>query len=241
MKTYSSAINNYRASRQQYYAVNLFAFRVWDAVTHAGTWFYFSSRDENETYQVIDPATGALHAIDCWGGGQILDVDPLIRSSGTQIRNLAVVLNGASDQVRDMVQGYDCRDAVAYWYIGEVEENSGLLVDNASLEFEGFINSIDFTDSAVDVYSSAGAPSSFSVSLVSHISTLQLANPDMRSYEIGQERSGDEIFLHTDAAPHWTLLWGKKGRNKKHGGDGGAGDSDQSYNQYRPDPYFTGR
>lgn len=239
MKNYSSAINNYRDSKQQFYAVNIFAFQVYDPVTHAGTWYYFSSRDENETFQVIDPTTGALHAIDCWGGGQILGVDPLIRSGGTTIRNLTMVMNGASQQVRDMVQGYDCRAGIALWYIGEVEENTGLLVDNAALEFEGFIDTIDFQDSAVDVYSNAGAQSSFSIVLVSHISTLQGANPDMRSYEIGQERSGDEIFLHTDAVPHWTLLWGKEGKNKKRGG--GSGEDGHTNNPNRPDPYFSGR
>jgi hypothetical protein len=208
-------------------------------VTHAGTWYYFSSRDENETFQVTNPVNGALQSIDCFGGGQILGVDPLIRSSGTQIRNMTVVLNGASSQVRDMVQGYDCREGIAYWYIGEGEEDTGLLVDNASLEFEGFIDSIDLSDGAVDVASQGYAASAFSVSLVSHISTLQRANPDMRSYAVGQERSDDEIFLHADACPHWTLLWGKEGKNKKRGG--GNGDDGHTANPNRPDPFTWGR
>jgi hypothetical protein len=223
MKTYSNALSNYRGALREFYQVDLLSFRVRDRSTGDPRWFHFSSRDEDETIKVIDQATGAEEFRDYFGGGSIVNLDPLIRSEGTGIRNFTFVLSGTSDPVLDMIQGYDCRDAIVEYRIGEGEDNTGLLVDTPVVEFDGFVDTIDREDAALSLDAQGPADSNFKVSVVSHIATLQRANPDMRSPEIGQERGGDDIFLYTAEANTWTILWGKEGR-KGAGGDGHGSD-----------------
>lgn len=224
MKTYSSAISNYRAAQREYWQIDLLSFKVKDRTTGDPQWYHFSSRDEDEAITVIDQATGDPDLRSYFGGGHIVAVDQLVRSEGTGVRNFTLVLSGTSDPVLDMIQGYDCRDAVFEWRIGEGEDSTGLLVDTPVLEFEGFVSTIDREDGAVAIDGNdAGASTVFRVSVVSHIDTLQRANPDMRSPEIGQERSGDDIFLYAAESNTWDTLWGKKGHQHKRDGEGRHG------------------
>jgi hypothetical protein len=222
MKIYPNAITTYRTAQKEFYQINLLSFKVRDRASGNPQWFHFSNRDENETIQVRDQSTGALEFRDYVGGGSVVGMDALIRSEGTSVRNFSLTLSGASEEVLDMIQGYDCREAVFEWHIGEGEEGTGLMVDTPVCEFEGFVDAIEHEDAAIDFEASTPAASGFAVSITSHVSTLQRANPDMRSHEVGQERSGDDIFLHSDAANHWDVMWGKRGHRHKDndGGDG---------------------
>jgi hypothetical protein len=224
MKTYSTAIANYRAARQEFWQIDLLSFKVKDRTTGDPHWFHFSSRDDDEAITVIDQTTGSTDLRSYFGGGHIVAMDQLVRSEGTGVRNFALVLSGVSQAVQDMIQGYECRDAVFEWRIGEGEDSTGLLVDTPVLEFEGFVATIDREDAALAIDGDdAGATTMFKVSVVSHIDTLQRANADMRSPEVGQERSGDDIFLYTAESNTWEILWGKKGHQHKRDGEGRNG------------------
>lgn len=234
MKTYSTALANYRGALKEFGQVDLLSFKVKDRTTGDPQWYNFSSRDEDETIFVTNLATGDSEARDFFGGGHILALDPLVRSEGTGVRNFTLVLSGASDKVKDMIQGYDCREAAVEWRIGEADEDTGLLVDTAVLEFEGFVDTVDREDGALTVADDQPADSNFKVSVVSHIAALQRANPDMRSPEIGQDRSGDDIFQYAAESNTWTILWGKegkKGAGKNHGDGKGR---DRHPNDYDP-------
>lgn len=222
MKTYSSPLSSYRAAGREHYQINLVSFQVRDRGTNALVWKHFSSRDYNETINVINQSSGAPEARDYVGGGALVAMDPLIRSEGTGVRNFSLVLSATSTDVLDMLQGYDARDAVFEWHIGEADGETGLLVDTPVCEFEGFVDAADRSDAALGITSGEPSEATFTVSVTSHISTLQRANPDMRSHEVGQERSGDDIFAYTGAANQWAVLWGKRGHRHKDrdGGDG---------------------
>jgi hypothetical protein len=235
MKTYSSALTNYRAAQREYWQIDLLSFKVKDRTTGDPQWYHFSSRDDDEAITVIDQTTGNPELRSYFGGGHIVGVDQLIRSEGTGVRNFTLVLSGTSQAVLDMIQGYDCRDAVFEWRIGEGEDSTGLLVDTPVLEFEGFVSTIDREDAAFSVDVDGPADSNFKVSVVSHIDTLRRANPDMRSQEVGQERSGDDIFLYSSEVNTWTILWGKKGHQHKSDGEGRHGRDSGHHGPDLPD------
>jgi hypothetical protein len=236
MKTYSSAISTYRGALKEFGQVDLLSFRVRSRNSPSEyVWFNFSSRDDDETIFVTDVATGDSEPRDFFGGGHIVALDPLVRSEGTVVRNFTFVLSGTSVPVQDMIQGYDCRDAVIEYRIGETDEDTGLLVDGAVVEFEGFVDTIDREDAAISIEGDQPADTNFKVSVVSHIAALQRPNTDMRSPEIGQERSDDDIFLYTSEANTWTILWGKEG---KKGGGKDSGDKDgRDPRSPNPDPF----
>jgi hypothetical protein len=215
MKTYSSALTNYRANGNGHGQVNFLSFRVRDRSTSAKHWVHLSSRPENETVQVVNQTSGSLEYRDYAGDGTIVDVDDLIRSEGTGVRNFNLVLSGIHTAVLDMIQGYDCRDADFEWHIGEMDEATGLLVDTPVCEFLGFVDTIDPQDAGFDAETDGESLSNFTVSVVSHISTLQRTNPDMRSHEVGQERSNDDIFIYSDSSNQWEVYWGKRGHRHK--------------------------
>jgi hypothetical protein len=235
MKTSSSDTAAYRGAQREFYGIDLLSFKVRDRDTGDPQWFHFSSRDTDETISVVNQVTGETEFRDYYGGGHIVSLDPLVRSEGTVIRNLQLVLSGASDEVQDMIQGYDCRDAVFEWRIGEGVDDTGLMVDTPELEFEGFVDTADREDGALTIDSAAPADTNFKVSVVSHIATLQRANPDMRSREVGQERSDDDIFQFAGEANTWDVLWGKKGQKHKHDGPSGGGGH-HGKNEHSPDP-----
>jgi hypothetical protein len=222
MKTYSSTIETYRAALGEYWEVKLISFQVRDRDTGDLHWYHFSSRDEDETIQVRNQATGDLEFRDYFGGGHILSMDPLIRSEGTGVRNFNIVLSGVSDPVREMVFGYDARGGVVEVHIGEVNGGTGLLIDTPVCEFEGFVDNGDINDGATDMETEEPAEATITLSINSHIAALQRTNPAVRSYEAGQERSGDAIFRWADEANTWEARWGKgpKKHKKNDNGDG---------------------
>lgn len=212
MKVYSTPISNYRTALKEFWPLNLLSFRVKDRTSGDFVWFHFSGRDENEEIAVIDPDSGASELRSYRGGGHILALDPIVRYEGVSIRNLTVTLSAVSDDVLDMLYGYDARDAHVEWHVGEIEEGTGLLVDTPVLEFEGLIDEANRTDEALVIWSE-GTPTAlagFQLSLAPWHSVLQRANAAKRTLAVGQERNDDGIFRYADAAHRWNdITWGK--------------------------------
>lgn len=210
MKTYSSSISNYRAAGKQFEEIDYVSFQVRDRSTNALVWKHFTTRSYDETVQVVNQSTGSLENRSYVGGGTIVAVPSVVRSEGTKARAMSFTLSGTSTPVLDMIQGYDARDAVIELHIGEADQDTGLLIDTPVCEFEGFVTTIDREDGGVAIDSAEPADSNFTVSVTSHIATLSRINPDMRSREIGQERSSDDIFRFAAASVMWRPKWGKK-------------------------------
>src|SRR5207237_1257318 len=126
MKTYSNAIANYRAALREFVPVDVISIRVRERDTGDPHWVHFTSRDDDEIIAVIDPDTGAEDLRSCFGGGHIVAMDAITRTEGTDASPMSIVLSGTSEVVRDMIYGYDCRDALVEWHIGESEDNTGL-------------------------------------------------------------------------------------------------------------------
>jgi hypothetical protein len=223
MKTYGSNTTAYRSAGKAHHQVNLVSFKVKGIDSpYAEVWYHFTSEEDDRTVTLTDPDTGGSASRTFKGGGHLLGIDALVRSEGAVIRNHALVLSGASSDVLAMVYGYNCREAPFQWFVGELDQDTGLLVDMPSCEFVGSIETIDQNDGALELGSAEAASTDITVSVVSISADLR-RNFDMRSVEVSQRRSGDTFLQHGDSAHHWVQFWGKESKSEKDRKGGGAG------------------
>lgn len=226
MRTYSTALNNYRTAGKAFWPVHFISFRVKDKVTPASlTWCHFCTGEDNLTVSVTDPDTGGLVSRTFAGSGHIIQMGDVVRSEGAVIRSHSFTLSGASTLVQDMMYGYNCREALFQWFIGELDQDSGLLIDEPQCEFVGFVNTMEPKESPLSVDSTDNAESYVTVSVDSLSAALTDRNYDMRSVDVSEVRGGDKIFSFAGAAHHWNIRWGKEKKREKNrkddGGDGG--------------------
>jgi hypothetical protein len=215
MKTYGSSTASYRTAGGAHGQVDFLSFRVKDKDTPSTTqWFHFCSAEDDITVTVTDPDTGSSSRTFL-GGGHIVVLDPIIRSEGGGVRNMNWALSGASSEVLDMVYGFNCREALAQYFVGERDQDTGLMLDPPSCEFAGIIDTVSPSDSAIGPGDDAPAESIMTVSVASLGATLLRINGDMRAPAVAEKRSGDEIFQYAAQAALWHRVWGKRSRSKK--------------------------
>ena len=226
MKSYDPAISAYRAAGKAHGQISFLSFKV-KALNdpESLTWAHFCTADDNMTVTVTDPETGDSDERTFAGGGHIVSLGELTRSERQIIRSHTLVLSGASDTVLDMVFGYNCRQAPFQWFIGETDEATGLLIAEPALEFDGFVNTMDVSDSALPINGGDGANSTLPVTVDSHGAALTARNFDMRVLDVSQQRSGDKFFRWVGNAHHWRRWWGKEKKSKRDR-KGGRGKKD---------------
>lgn len=214
MKTYSSALTAYRAAGKAYSEINFISFQVKD-LTDPGevTWFHFCSDEDDRNETVINPNTGGSVTRLFLGGGHLVSIDPVVRSEGAVVRSHNLVLSGASPTVQNMVHGYNCQDALFQRFVGEIDQDTGLLIDTPVCEFVGLVNTIDLNDGALPVDGTGPAETAITVTVDSLAAALLTRNYAMRSLEQSRLRDGDEIFKYADEAHHWSIRWGKESRS----------------------------
>lgn len=233
MRTYGSATTSYRAAANAHDPVDFLSFRVKDTTDpNTTTWFHFCSAEDDLTVTVVDPETGSSESRTFLGGGHIVGLDALVRSEGAVVRSMQWTLSGASSQVLNMAFGYNCREAMAQYFVGERDQDTGLLLDNPAREFVGSIDTIEPSDSGMAVDDANPADSTIVVSVASIGAALLRVNGDMRSPAVAEKRSGDKIFQHSAVAHYWNRRWGKRGRSKK---DREGGKGDKPHVSGRPD------
>jgi hypothetical protein len=215
MKTYSSAVTAYRAAGKAHVQVDFLSFQVKDMTTPATkTWLHFCSADDDLTVTVTDPDTGTSASRTFLGNGPIVAMDPIVRSEGAKVRTMTWTLSGVMAEVLNMVNGYNCREAVAQYFVGEFDEDTGLLLYEPALEFIGSIDSIEFTSAGLDA-GGEYAECTYQVAVSSIGADLLRTNSDMRAVEVSARRSGDKIFKHSDDAATWVSPWGKESKSKR--------------------------
>jgi hypothetical protein len=227
MRVYSSALTNYRNAGKAFWPIHFISFLVKDVddpdlLTRAN----FCTSDDNMTVTITDPDTGLADERTFAGGGHIVKMGDLIRSEGAIIRSHAFTMSGASTLVLDLINGYNCREALFQWFTGELDQDTGLLVDEPPCEFVGFVNTIDVHDNALSVDTGDPIDSLVNISVDSLAAALTDRNYDMRDYDVGLTRGGDKFFQYADSAHHWNVRWGKgKKRDKDKNRDKGGGKS----------------
>lgn len=223
MRIYSTPLTNYRNAGKAFWPIHFISILVKDVddpedLTRAN----FCTSDDDMTVTITDPDTGAADERTFAGGGHIVKMGDLTRSEGPVIRTMSFTMSGASTLVQDLIHGYNCREALFQWFIGELDQDTGLLIDEPPCEFVGYVNTIDLLDAAISVDGDAVADSTVSISVDSLGAALTDRNYDMRDDEVGKTRGGDRIFQYADAAHHWNVRWGKeKKRQKGKGGKNG--------------------
>lgn len=226
MKTYSPAITAYRDSGKAHWQIDFISFLVKDLDDPDDrTWCHYCSADENMIVTVTNPDTGEADDHTFAGGGHIVGMGELVRSEGPVVRNHNFSMSGVSSTVLDMVHGYNCREALFFWFHGEVDKDTGRLIDAPVCEFVGFVNVIDVAEGAVGIDSDEPASSIIPISVVSLAAALTARNFDMRSLEVSLARGGDKFFQYNDSTHHWNVRWAKekKSEKKKRGGGRGKG------------------
>jgi len=223
MRTYGSTTTSYRAAGGAHGQVDFLSFKVKDTSNPATTaWFHFCSAEDDMTVNITDP-DGSSESRTFLGGGHIVALDPIVRSEGAVVHSINWTLSGTSSQVLAMVFGYNCREAVAQYFVGELDQDTGLLLDNPSREFVGLIDTIEPSDSALSPNDDSPADSTITVTVSSIGAALLRVNGDMRSPAVAEKRSGDEIFRYSAQAATWNRRWGKRSRSKRDR-EGGKGD-----------------
>lgn len=230
MKTYSSALTAYRAAGKAHHQIDFISFKVRGIDDpDALTWCSFCTDEDDMTIEIVDPDTGLTDERTFAGGGHIVGLEDIVRTEGAVIRSHNIVLSGASDTVRDMIYGFNCRGALYQRFQGEVDQDTGLLVDTPPCEFVGFINTIDGADGALPIDGSSPAESLVHVTVDSLAAALTARNFGMRSLENSKARSDDRFLEYGDSVHHWAPRWAKdKKSEKKRRGSRGNGSGGKS-------------
>lgn len=216
MRTYSTALTNYRAAGKAFWPIHFISIRMKGRDNPAAlTWANYCTSDEDMTVTVTDPDTGNPVTRTFGGGGHIVQMGDLVRSEGAIIRTHSFTMSGASSLVQDMVYGYNCREALFQWFIGELNVDTGLLIDEPPCEFVGYVNSIDMKEGAQSVDGGEASDSTFQVHVDSLAAALTDRNYDMRDDEVGKTRGGDRFFQYADSSHHWNVRWGKEKKREK--------------------------
>lgn len=226
MRTYPSSITNYREAGRAHGQVDYLSIRVRDIGSPSGRrWFHFCSLDDESRQEVVDPDDDSETPVErrFLGGGHIVAMPDVIRSEKAKVQSLTFVLSGTSPEVLDMIHGHDTRGATFQWFVGEVNHNTGRLLDMPECEHVGEIGLVELLDSAHAVDSAEPAESIVSITVEPLSAQLTGRNFDMRDVDVSEGRSGDRFFSYSDNAPTIRVWWGKekKSERDRKGGDKG--------------------
>jgi hypothetical protein len=228
MQIYSSALTNYRSSGKAFWPIHFISIRVKEKDDPSEfVLCTFCTADDDVIVTITDPDTGGSVSRTFAGGGHLINMGDLTRSEGAVIRSHSFTMSGTSSLVKDMMYGYNAREALFQWFIGEVDQDTGLLIDEPPCEFVGFVNTIELKEGALTVDGTDASDAYVSVSVDSLAAALTDRNFDMRDDEVGKTRGGDRFFQYADSAHHWNIRWGKdkkreKDRKGRQGGKGGG-------------------
>jgi hypothetical protein len=231
MRIYSSAITDYRLAGKAFWPIHFISIKVKQKDDpEAFVLCNFCTSDDDMTVTITDPDTDEPDERVFGGGGHIIQMGDLTRSEGAVIRSHSFSMSGTSSLVQDMVYGYNSREALFQWFIGEVDQDTGQLIDEPPCEFVGIVNTVELKEGALQVDSTDPSDSYFMISVDSLAAAMTDRNFDMRTSDVSQARGGDKFFEFADSAHHWNVRWGKekkreKDRKKKDdkGGNGGTG------------------
>lgn len=236
MKSYSTALSDYRAAGKAHGQISYVSIRVREVASPSTFhWFHFSTDEDEDTVTVVNQiddaglgAAGATSARLFLGAGRIVGMGDLVRSEKEIIRSHSFILSGAAAEVLDMVHGYNCRGAHFEWHICEIDQDSGLPVDAPVCEFVGIVNTIDLSDTAIDVDDADPGETTIPVTVDSIAAALTSRNYEMRSKSASEGRGGDKFFQYAESAHRWRVQWGKGKRSEmdRRGNDSGGRDRD---------------
>ena len=113
MQIYSSALTNYRAAGKAFWPIHFISIRVKDKDNPSEfVRANFCTADADMTVTITDPDTGESASRTFAGGGHLIDMGDLTRSEGAVIRSHSFTMSGTSSLVKDMMYGYNAREAL---------------------------------------------------------------------------------------------------------------------------------
>lgn len=155
--------------------------------------------------QVIDPETGLIVTRLFHGAASLISIAPIPLVSNVTVQNVTIILSQLNDRVRDLVQGYDCKQAPVQLFRGLYNIDTRALVSPAIPRFVGFVDLIKINTP------SEGDEGSVEVTCTSHTQEMTRSNPDTRSHESQILRlDNDSFFQDSGTVGEWEQWWGKK-------------------------------
>jgi hypothetical protein len=233
MKAYSPSITAYREAHGVYKERTFICITALDNDDEP-VQINFTDYPLDVDVNIENQETGDIEVRSFFGGKHVIGMDALVRSMGTGNRSFGITLSGVTTPVLDLLQGHNCREADFELHIGEVDINSGKLLDTPVCEYIGYVDVAKADDDALKIDQRDAAESTFELTVTSNLGRLKRTNPDVRTKAVGEERLDDEIFEYVEEAGQAPVLWGKEGKDG--GGGGGKGGGGGS-NGARPEPW----
>ncbi|GGA65008.1 hypothetical protein [Pelagibacterium lentulum] len=180
------------------------AMLVFEVKTFAGdpVPFGFWTEHDTETGTVVSPWTGTPASYPFVGGGAVLDVGEVPRTSDLDVVDMAVTLSAVHETVLDMWTGHDMRLAKIAVYEGLFDPQTRNFV-SAMLEFVGEV------DGAPKNVPAAGGEGGIQFTFVSDTQQLTRTNPAKRSDAHQRTRNGDGFHKYIGVAGDWINPWGQ--------------------------------
>lgn len=138
------------------------------------------------------------------GAGTLIQSDPLVVQTGLNVRVHTVELSSVSQQVEDLIKGYNTRFAPAAIYRVFLNPVTRLPVSDPHREFKGFINTVTFKRPE------PGGLATCTVELASESRALTRKLVAKQSHKAQQLRSGDMIRRYNDFSGVFPVFWGQK-------------------------------
>ena len=157
------------------------------------------------TADVIDPDTGLTQSRAFTGAASLVSISAVPLVSNLSVQNITITLSQVSDHVRNLVQGYDVKQAKVEIFRGLFDPDTRELADPAPPRFFGFIDEVRISTPK------EGEEGNVTVTCTSHTQELTRSNPDTRSHESQILRlDGDAFYRDTANVSEWEQWWGKK-------------------------------
>lgn len=156
------------------------------------------------TAQYVDIDSGATPSRIYGKAGSLLGVDNIPLIADLTARNFAITLSQISQEVADLVRGYNLKLAPVEVHRGLFNPGTNVLVAPVFPRALAFVDDCEILDPA------EGNDGQITLTCVSHTLELTRTNSDVRSDSSQQARhAGDRFYKYTGVAGSWPQFWGQ--------------------------------
>lgn len=138
------------------------------------------------------------------GAGTLIGSDPMISKTGLSVRMHNIYLSAVSQEVEDLVKGYETRFAPIRIYRVLLNPGTRTPVANPHRVFKGFVNLITFERPA------PGAVGTCTVECASATRALTRTLTLKQSHKAQKLRSNDQFRKYADISGSIPVVWGQE-------------------------------
>lgn len=197
MRTYDSATATHLASATGIMARLLIWIRAKDRGTGAEATLGLWNGDDHQDFTI----GGVTRTY--FGAGGLLGIEPIVYSTGVQVRMHRVSLSPLAPEVAQVIRGYEPRLAPVEIHRALFDPATLALVAEPHRVFKGWIDDVTITTPQL------GGEASCDVTLASAARALTRTLPLKKSDESQKRRSGDRFRRYADISAAVDVFWGE--------------------------------